>query len=92
MVKYVNVYSIDRAYGGPEEGGWWYDTGDVVHTVRCEGSDEDIVWKRAEQIRRELADEYPYTGRRSSVLGGDDYDIRIEDEPGQDWSNWQPWE
>lgn len=24
---YVNCYIIDRAYGGPEEGGWWYDYG-----------------------------------------------------------------
>ena len=23
---YVNVYLHDRAYGGPEEGGWWVDT------------------------------------------------------------------
>jgi len=23
---YANIYLIDRAYGGPEEGGWWYTT------------------------------------------------------------------
>lgn len=23
----VSVFLVDRAYGGPEEGGWWYDTG-----------------------------------------------------------------
>jgi len=23
----VAVYLCDRAYGGPEEGGWWYDCG-----------------------------------------------------------------
>ncbi|MEO1615296.1 MAG: hypothetical protein AAFV88_05570 [Planctomycetota bacterium] len=23
---YANLYLHDRAYGGPEEGGWWYDT------------------------------------------------------------------
>jgi hypothetical protein len=23
---YVNLYLQDREYGGPEEGGWWYDT------------------------------------------------------------------
>ena len=26
-IKYVNVYLEDRAYGGPEEGGWWYTYG-----------------------------------------------------------------
>ena len=23
----VAVFLVDRAYGGPEEGGWWYETG-----------------------------------------------------------------
>lgn len=23
---YINVYRAQQAYGGPEEGGWWYDT------------------------------------------------------------------
>ena len=32
----VAVYSCDRSYGGPEEGGWWYDTGDREDmTIRC---------------------------------------------------------
>lgn len=30
----VAVYRQDRLYGGPEEGGWWYDTGDLVRTCR----------------------------------------------------------
>lgn len=30
---YVNVYELNREYGGPEEGGWWYDTGTVVESV-----------------------------------------------------------
>ena len=30
----VAVYLQDRSYGGPEEGGWWYDTGELVRTCR----------------------------------------------------------
>ena len=30
---HVTVYKIDRAYGGPEEGGWWYDYGTVLVDV-----------------------------------------------------------
>jgi hypothetical protein len=26
----VAVYHVDRAYGGPEEGGWYYDCGERV--------------------------------------------------------------
>lgn len=30
----VSVYLVDQAYGGPEEGGWWYETGELVRMVR----------------------------------------------------------
>lgn len=33
-VYFVNEYQTDRKFGGPEEGGWWYDTG---RFVRCRG-------------------------------------------------------
>jgi hypothetical protein len=29
---YLAVYELDQNYGGPEEGGWWYDSGEVVDT------------------------------------------------------------
>ena len=30
----VNLYLVDRAYGGREEGGWWYDCGyPVLHPL-----------------------------------------------------------
>lgn len=31
--SYVNLYSTYRAYGGPEEGGWWYDRLEPISTV-----------------------------------------------------------
>ena len=33
---WLAVYEIDRAYGGPEEGGWWFDTGRLVACVPAE--------------------------------------------------------
>ncbi len=30
MKHVVAFYAIDRAYGGPEEDSWWYDTGELV--------------------------------------------------------------
>ena len=30
----VSVYLEDRAYGGPEEGGWWYYTWQLARTVK----------------------------------------------------------
>lgn len=29
-ILYLNVYETDRSYGGPEEGGWWYNTGNPL--------------------------------------------------------------
>lgn len=30
---YFNIYEIGRAYGGPEEGGWYYDYGKPIESV-----------------------------------------------------------
>ena len=27
---YVTLYETNRVYGGPEEGGWWFDTGEPL--------------------------------------------------------------
>jgi hypothetical protein len=36
MLGSVAVFFTDRAYGGPEEGGWWDDTGRVdPQSIRC---------------------------------------------------------
>jgi len=69
---WVNVYSVDRAYGGPEEGGWWFDVGYPQEWMRCD------TRPQAEQLRERLVELYPRTGKRSSVLGGDDWEVVIE--------------
>lgn len=69
---YVNVYEVGQSYGGPEEGGWWYDTGSPVTSVKCE------TYTEAKRLADELREKYPQTGRSSSVLGGDDYRVCIE--------------
>lgn len=42
IVKYANAYLTDRLYGGPEEGGWWYDCGEPVMSLPfiCDESEE----------------------------------------------------
>lgn len=68
---YVGVYEVYRCYGGPEEGGWWYDAGEAIHSETAETEDE------AQAILERLVEEYPKTGARYSVLGGEDYDVFI---------------
>lgn len=40
MAVYLNTYKTWQAYGGPEEGGWWYECGEPVQSVLV--SDLDI--------------------------------------------------
>ena len=40
MTVYLNTYEKWEAYGGPEEGGWWYTCGIPVQSVFY--SDEDL--------------------------------------------------
>jgi len=39
---YINVYMIDQAYGGPEEGDWWYTFGRPVES-RLADNEEDAA-------------------------------------------------
>jgi hypothetical protein len=48
------VYVCDQAYGGPEEGGWWYDTGERIdETIRCfEEGDYPQIKNYVEMLER----------------------------------------
>ena len=36
-VFYLTAYIKDRVYGGPEEGGWWYDTYTPIMSIKTKG-------------------------------------------------------
>lgn len=83
---YIHKHSVAQAYGGPEEGGWWYDTGVPVEDWTVPSyDDEDIAYMfcRAlnyqEYERRENEEEYEYT----SVLSyrSEHYSYTVEDFP-----------
>lgn len=73
-VRYVAAYDVQRHYGGPEEGGWWFDSGELIYFVKCFG------YEQATELYDLMEEIYPSTGKRYSVLGGADYDIIIRDE------------
>ena len=84
---FVNVYLVDRAYGGPEEGGWWFDTGEPVFSQHVENK------QTAEIIAPRLEAHYSNDGRPeiSSVLSEGCYWVGIEDHPAQGWPTEQPY-
>lgn len=89
---YLNEYETDRAYGGPEEGGWWFDTG---RFIKCHGEFADDRFDEAIAARKKL-DGYLAEKREglhapSSVLSEGRWpQIYVEDEPGMDFPQERP--
>lgn len=85
-MKYVNVYSMSREYGGPEEGGWWFDTWEPVASVPCE---EDKI----EETKARLSKSFPKTGSRNSVAQRtEDFAVCVEDHYATAGNNYAPYE
>lgn len=71
---FVVVYDLDRVMGGPEEGGWWYNTGELVYAEVAD--DEDTAERRVKYLK---AHEWKDTGDLSSVaFRGHAYDVHYE--------------
>ena len=85
MQRYVNVYEVTRNYGGPEEGGWYWDSGEPMLSVKVTGKSEGEVEAAELILLEDLAKAYPDTGARYGVLGGEDYFVRIEEHEGKAW-------
>ena len=72
--KYINVYRVTRHYGGPEEGGWWYDAGAPLASVPImDGTDTEAT---REQLAAHFASEA--CGDIGSVLGGAEVHVTLE--------------
>jgi len=84
--SYINVYLADRAYGGPEEGGWYYDYGIPVESRRVLSPAEGEVNPYSEyQEELEFMESRYYRLNQNrpevhSVLSEGRYVVTIEDE------------
>lgn len=86
--KFVNVYLIDKAYGGPEEGGWWYEYGQAIRSTEVLAQDAEI----RSQAERTWCDNENRLRRSDigSVLSEGCYVVYVEDEPAQDFPSERP--
>lgn len=76
----IAIYEIDRRYGGPEEGGWWYDTGELRRILGVRHN-ENEAYTLARRLNGWLA--RLQAGHRdvSSVLySGGRYAIEVHEE------------
>lgn len=82
---YVGVYEVYRCYGGPEEGGWWYDSGSLILAEMYDTYDEAL--QRGSELEVEWPDNNTYT---SVVYSGGDYRVRIDTEPPRNYPEDRP--
>src|SRR5262245_61972197 len=88
MPYYIHKHEVSLAYGGPEEGGWWYEEGTPVsdsewETARWAFTDEDKAYEKcrelneAERERAKKEEQFEY----SSVLAykSTHYSYRVEE-------------
>lgn len=57
---HVNVYEIDRCYGGPEEGDWYYDRGTLVSDDLFPNLELAIEYAKKVQKELKSSAELPY--------------------------------
>ncbi len=73
-IQFVTAYEVTRHYGGPEEGGWWWDRYEPIDTVPTSEPEKMVeVFKTRYEDR--------VSGDIGSVLGGVAVSVVIEDEP-----------
>ncbi len=72
---YVNAYRITRHYGGPEEGGWWFDCGEPLGSLPCTSQRE--AKSKVDEMRAKFA--HLAEGDINSVLEGAEVHVYIEE-------------
>jgi hypothetical protein len=75
---WVNAYIMERSYGGPEEGGWWYDDYTLLESKKVRRHHAKTV--KAQMLKKHKGREW---GDPSSVRGGERVKVLIEDAPGR---------
>jgi hypothetical protein len=76
MAHVLAIYEVDRAWGGPEEGGWWYDCGQLARIIAVIHDKERArtFCERADRLLQRLqrckpsVDSAVYAGGRHTVI------------------------
>lgn len=88
-MKWINVYQTTRHWGGPEEGGWWYNWD---HCLASSPFHEDtpIEVLGAEKARLSLLFRGQDEGDIYSVNGGVEHWVAIEEEKAESETKVRP--
>ena len=87
---FVNLYHSEQAYGGPEEGGWWFDTGVFLRCAYVTTSRERALMAR-DKVRRRLVDKLNEgLPEKHSVISQGVLEIQVDEFPGHDYPETRP--
>jgi hypothetical protein len=75
---YINAYETYDAYGGPEEGGWWYTTGEPTGESWGPFATLDEAWDRMATLESQAKERNEGRWPRNSSNGGDWYALYVE--------------
>lgn len=87
--KHVNAYACNQEYGGPEEGGWYYETGRLLGSILTLNHPLFIEDSKS-ALKKAFGWQYEGNRDRHSVIGQDNLEIKVEDEPGADFPEETP--
>lgn len=85
--QWVNVYEVSLCYGGPEEGGWYYDIGTPLASVPFQNYTE------RSEIEAHIRRMYPDIGKKSMrhlSSGPSDIELSIEDHMAEAYPTTRP--
>jgi hypothetical protein len=89
----VAVFLVDRAYGGPEEGGWWYDYGipseDHAHLTRWTHNRKQAD-RATHKLEAQIAGDNEGRREISSVLSDGEYRVCITLGQPKPWPQHRP--
>ena len=97
MIIYVNVYKVEHLYGGPEEGGWYYNAGTPIASVPV--LVDTLKMDEATKLHPQIVDciaslkntfkDIPW-GDINSVNGGVELGIYVAEEFAEYWPKEKP--
>ena len=94
----VSINIVDRAYGGPEEGGWWYDCGEPALAPRLARwtrvfTNEDEAYAYGRRLNETVVPTYNRKEKRRgrySVISDGEYGAIVHDGYPAAWPETRP--
>jgi hypothetical protein len=86
---WVNVYELDRMYGGPEEGGWWFTTGWPVSSRRLGRTTHTHAASIADRVSESF--DNPARPLSSIAYDGGQMSVQVETHPARGWPRTIPY-